>query len=331
MKRYCARNVMLAKLGLIALALASLPDCAYGQSSGGSLLRQIATLDGAVPEVTPWESLTLPDSISDRRASLAGYNVPEEIAPGVPSSASDSGPNSQWSSPYAMSHVSMPSEEDNGFFYDLLPEGCLPWGPRTHREHRHIGICSPLEGTSWMNRPLSAGWAVGALWGDDPLDSLVDLEPGIYGIYRVGWDYDYYWGLEARLGQATPGVTDNSIVTPARTADVTLFDTSLLWYPTGDSRLRPYFCIGLGFQHFNFRDHNFQVVNSSTFSMPIGIGVKWMYTPWIVLRLELTENLAFGSNQLDAMHNGALTAGVEIRFGGRRPSYWPWNPNRKIW
>jgi hypothetical protein len=121
------------------------------------------------------------------------------------------------------------------------------------------------------------------------------------------------------------------IGTPSTTADITLFDVSMLWYPTGDSRVRPYVCFGLGFQHFNFRDHNYAVVNTTTFSLPIGIGVKWMYTPWIVLRLEASHNWAVGNDQLDMMHNGALTAGVEVRFGGTRPSYWPWNPNRKIW
>jgi hypothetical protein len=331
MKQTDAHQVWLLAAGLIALVLALFPDCALGQSAGGSLMRQISALDGTVPDATPWESLMMPDSIFDRRTSLAGYNAPEEIGPGILSPQEGASAKPQWSSPYEMSNMSMSNEEENTFFVDLLPEGCLPWGPRTRRDHRHLGIFSPLEGTSWMNRPYSAGWGAGVLWGDDPLDNLIDFEPGFYGIYRVGWDYDYYWGLEARIGQATLGSRDNIVGTPEGTADVTLFDTSLLWYPTGDSRWRPYFCVGLGFQHFNFHDHNFQVVNTSAFSMPIGIGIKWMYTPWIVLRLELTENLAFGNDEIDMMHNGALTAGMEVRFGGPRPSYWPWNPNRKIW
>ncbi len=216
-------------------------------------------------------------------------------------------------------------------WYDFLPDGCLPWGPRTALQDRHVGLCYPLQGTSWRNRPLSAGWAVGALWGEDPLENRVDLEPGIYGIYRLGWDYDYYWGLEVRLGQATPAVHDREVGTPDTTADVTLFDVSVLWYPTGDSRLRPYISFGLGFQHFNFRDHHFDVVNTSTFSLPLGMGVKWMCYPWLALRLEATENWAVGNDQLDMMHNFALNAGVEVRFGGPRPSYWPWTPNRRIW
>ena len=303
---------------------------ALGQSSGGSILRQRSTVEGSLPNITPWESLSLPESIHDGRGSLAAYQSTEGIGTLQPSAINEGEPGAEWSGPHSMSQGSLIEDDDQGW-YEFLPDGCLPWGPRTLQDHRHIGVCCPLEGTSWRNRPWSAGCAVGALWGDDPLDNRIDLEPGIYGIYRLGWDYDYYWGLEARLGQATPAVKDNIVGTPATTADVTLFDVSMLWYPTGDSRLRPYICFGLGFQHFNFRDHNFQVVNTSTFSMPFGIGVKWMYTPWIVLRLEATENWAVGNDQLDMMHNMALTAGVEVRFGGYRPSYWPWNPNRKIW
>lgn len=297
-------------------------------SGGGSLMRQMATLDESLPELEPWQTLAMPHSISDRSAFPAAFQTAEPAGPGVPN---ESASNAKWRSPYSMSESSSMLSDDSEGWYDFLPDGCVPWGPRTSREDRHIGICCPLEGTSWLNRPCTAGWGIGGLFCDDPLAHRVDCETGVYGIYRLGWDYDYYWGLETRLGQATPAVHDRNLNTPDSTADVTTFDVSLLWYPTGDSRLRPYVCMGLGFQHLNFRDHHFDVVNTSTFSMPFGIGVKWMCTPWIALRLEATENLAVGNDQLDMMHNGALTAGMEVRFGGHRPSYWPWNPNRTIW
>lgn len=310
---------------MIAASLNSLTRCAQA-----TILGQRSALLGE-PAGAPWQSLVMPESMFDRRVSPAGHESPQQQnVSSYPGAEEAANLKSKWSSPYTMTSGPMLREESEGW-YEFLPEGCLPNGPRTPKEHRHLGIFFPLEGTSWLNRPLSAGWGVGALWGDDPLDNRIDLEPGIYGIYRFGWDYDYYWGLEARLGQATSAVEDNIVGTPSTTADITLFDVSMLWYPTGDSRVRPYVCFGLGFQHFNFRDHNFDVVNTTTFSLPIGIGVKWMYTPWIVLRLEASHNWAMGNDQLDMMHNGALTGGVEVRFGGTRPSYWPWNPNRKIW
>lgn len=324
--RWSALTRSLAVLVSVAMMLLCARASAQ-QSSGGSLLRQMATLRQDLPNVQSWETLTLPSSIHDRGASPVAFQQAEPV-PQFDLTAPQTG--ATWSNPYEMSQQPM-LEEESGGWYDWLPEGCIPWGPRTSREHRHIGRCFPLEGTSWLNRPCSAGWGAGVLWADDPLDSRVDLDPGFYGTYRLGWDYDYYWGLEFRLAQATPSVQVKSVDHTDGTADVTLGDVSVLWYPTGDSRLRPYVLLGLGFQHFNFRDDNDRVVNSSCFSMPIGLGAKYMCTPWCALRFELVENWAAGSSQLDMMHNFTLSGGVEIRFGGYRPSYWPWNPNRHIW
>jgi hypothetical protein len=299
----------------------------WAQPAGGSILRQLATLQEEIPEVNAWETLTLPESIHDRGLQPAAFQQLESTPQfDLTNPQADVG----WSSPYQMAARPV-LEEDSSGWYEWLPEGCWPWGPRTPREHRHLGYCFPLEGTSWLNRPCSAGWSAGVLWGDDPLDGRVNVDPGFYGAYRLGWDYDYYWGLEVRLAQATPSVHDRVQNQPDGTADVTIGDVSVMWYPTGDSRLRPYVQLGLGFQHFNFRDDNLHVVNTSCFSMPIGLGVKYMCSPWIALRFEAVENWAMGNEQIDMMSNFTLSGGVEIRFGGHRPSYWPWNPNRHIW
>ena len=66
--------------------------------------------------------------------------------------------------------------------------------------------------------------------------------------------------------------------------------------------------------------------------MPFGFGLKVRcIRDWLALRLEMLDNVAFGSAGLDTMHNITLTGGVEVRFGGPRKSYWPWNPDRYLW
>lgn len=316
-------------IGTAWVAVVTLVLCARAQAqqSGGSILRQRAVLGEKIAETTTWETLSLPESVRDGGFQRAAFQQPESVPQFDLTNPQST--DAAWSSPYEMS--AQPVLDDSTDWYEWLPEGCVPWGPRTPRERRHLGLCLPLEGTSWLNRPLSAGWGVGVLWGDDPRDSHLDLDPGIYGTYRVGWDYDYYWGVEARLAQATAPAYNQVINRSTGTADVTLGDISVLWYPTGDSRLRPYVLFGLGFQHLNFRYDSSEVVNTTCFSMPIGLGVKYMCSPWCALRFEFAENWAVGNSQIDMMHNVTLSGGVEIRFGGRRPSYWPWNPNRRMW
>jgi hypothetical protein len=325
------RWVVLA--GAIVCAIVVASPQAWAQSG---LMRQLGTLRGDVPEYSQWDALTMPQSVADRPLLAAGYeteDVPYQLQGSPPGNALTPGANgAPLEAPWPGGYPGGPQFEDefDGGWCNFIPRGCWPWGERTPDHARHKHIFFPLEGTSWRNRPLSAGWAVGGFWGDDPKDNLVSYDPGIYGAYRVGWDYDHYFGLEARLAQATPGISTKTDV-PSTTADVTLFDVSMLWYPTGDSRLRPYFLAGLGFQYHNFRDHNYRLTEDAVFSMPLGIGVKWMCSPWLALRMEFTENIAVGSPELDMMHNLSLNGGVEVRFGGTRPSYWPYNSSKYLW
>ena len=68
---------------------------------------------------------------------------------------------------------------------------------------RHVGFGEPLVGTSWLNRPFHAGWLVGGLFGDDLIAGQVDQDEDIFGGYRLGWDFDHYWGSELRFAFAT--------------------------------------------------------------------------------------------------------------------------------
>jgi hypothetical protein len=173
---------------------------------------------------------------------------------------------------------------------------------------------------------------VGALLGfmraTELLSGRVDQNTGVLGGFRLGWDYDTYWGLEGRLAFA-------SIQTETETAPVfdsanhaTYWDTSLLYYPWGDSRWRPYVTLGIGLTEFNYFDETMVKRERGLVAVPIGGGLKYlMHDSW-VLRFDLLDNIALGSSGLDTMNNFSFSSGFEYRFGGSHKDYWPWDPAR---
>jgi hypothetical protein len=189
---------------------------------------------------------------------------------------------------------------------------------------RAIGLGDPLIGTSWLNRPFHVGWMFGGLFGDELIDGRVAQHEDMVGGYRVGWDFDHYWGVEGRFLFANLDFTDQDDTSVARTCRNHYWDADLLYYPWGDSRWRPYASLGLGLDDFQFRDANGTFIDKTLFALPVGIGVKYFWQNWLALRVSVTDNVAFGSGPLDTMHNVSLTGDVEVHFGGRRTSYFPW-------
>lgn len=45
----------------------------------------------------------------------------------------------------------------------------------------------------------------------------------------------------------------------------------------------------------------------------------------------LLDNLAFGDSTVATKYNVSLTSVIEVRFGDRPRSHYPWNPSRPIW
>lgn len=196
---------------------------------------------------------------------------------------------------------------------------------------RNIGRGQPLVGTSWLNRPYYAGWFMGTMWGDGIINGQLKQNNDFFGGYRLGWDPDYYWGVETRLAFAEMNLKTPENVRLSDTNDLFLADVSLLYYPWGDSRWRPYALVGLGFGHFHFQDAAAVGHNATLLGLPIGLGVKYQYRRWLAARFEALDNIAFANDGLDTMHNVSLTLGVEVRWGVHPRSYWPWQPSRHIW
>ena len=197
--------------------------------------------------------------------------------------------------------------------------------------YRHTGLGEPLIGTSWRNRPVYFGLFVGGIFNDDLVDNEVLQNNAVFLGLRLGWDFDHYWALEGRYAFARAETLTAAGVPIAESARDYYADVSLLYYPWGDSRWRPYFSMGLGLANFRFVDNNGYYINDSAFGLPIGVGLKNYMSNWCTLRLDLVDNIAFGTNQLSSMHNFSLMAGVEFRFGGSSPSYFPWHGSTVYW
>lgn len=216
-----------------------------------------------------------------------------------------------------------------------VPAWAVPEPPLYHRNAndplRHHGIGRPLIGTSWLNRPFSAGWFFGGLFGDGPINGVIKQDSEIFGGYRFGWDFDHYWGVEARFGVSHLPLSDLDGRQLASDAHVQFYDMHLLHYPWGDARWRPYWTVGLGVSTWDLDTPAGDYYFGTLFQIPIGLGVKYQWKKWLTFRLDLMDNIAIGDAGFNTMHNLSLTCGAEVRFGGWRRGYYPWNPSVHIW
>ena len=111
---------------------------------------------------------------------------------------------------------------------------------------RHSGMGQPLQGTSWLNRPSYAGWMLGGMFGDDVIGGRVDQGNDFFWGYLLGRDFDHMWGLQLRLGWSAIDISDAQNPPRPRSSDLFVGDVSVLYYPWGDTRWRPYILAGLG-------------------------------------------------------------------------------------
>jgi len=187
---------------------------------------------------------------------------------------------------------------------------------------RHMGMGQPLIGTSWRNRPFHADLFGGAIVLNDISDSE-QQSGGFFDGIRLGYDFDHYWGAEARFGFAEGRVTYPSDETESGKSQVILFDYSMLFYPWGDTKFRPYTNIGLGAAIVQYDDVLDVVRDESMVSIPLGIGFKHLLHRRFALRLEVLDNIMFGGSNVTPSHNFSVTGSVEYRFGAKRTSYTP--------
>lgn len=206
------------------------------------------------------------------------------------------------------------------------------WGAHhSSTEGRFVDKNVPMNYSSWLNRPFHVDWFVGPLLSDSPNKSnLVRQTNELFGGLRFGWDFDYYWGTEWRFGWADPEVfyEGSSFRQPGQ---YFVSDVNIIYYPWGDTRVRPFFVGGLGVSEIGAIHRDGGGLEATLLGMPFGMGVQFQQTPWMAWRAEIMDNLAWGSEGVSTTHNISFTAGMELRYGARKPSYWPWRTSRNSW
>ena len=315
-----------AALALLSCrAMAQPRDWPPTQWLGGEL-----TWRGQQPDIVlpPFPSALEDDrpSIAEQLDNLATQPGSDgtDIEPGVPAQdgfeMEDPGCGGMHAGPFLDEGV-----EDNGNRFRLFGRR----GPRYRFHGRHRGHGEPLVRESWLYRPFSAGWMMGLVEGGQPTsDWRAGQQQGFQGTVLLGWDHNYYFGGEMRFSFDSMNAT------------MFAWDLDLLYYPWGDSRWRPYLMAGAGAGKLRLRE-GFSPsydsglsshYNETLFVMPFAVGVKYLCNEWFALRSEIGSSIVFGEgNDLKTMANFTFLGGIELRFGGHRKSYWPWNPGRHYW
>jgi hypothetical protein len=210
---------------------------------------------------------------------------------------------------------------------------CMSWlGLRhSYTDGRSVGFGGPLVGTSWLNRPFYAGFDLGALWMTRSVEDSVSRDNDVFGGVFLGHDWDHYWGNELAFHWATPELINSRAPDASRTDSLFIWTYNVMYYPWGDSAIRPYWRGGIGNTHVDFPRDDGSRHDEWLLTFPIGVGVKVPFRRWLVGRAELTDQLAVGDSDVHTLHNLTLTCGLEWRFGAHPRSYWPWHPSRHIW
>ncbi len=200
----------------------------------------------------------------------------------------------------------------------------------SHRDpddpNRFTGAGEPLHGTSWRNRPLHVDLFFGGMFADDLVAGEISQSAGEFAGIRLGADFDHYWGVDFRYGAADLTLNSHRNGAPLGSSHNQFFDLQLVHYPWGDSRWRPFFAIGLGLMKVDGGS-----LNDTLVQIPIGVGLKYFWYPWLALRFDAYNNITIPGHSAETVNHGSFTIGVEWRFGGRRKSYFPHHPGKYIW
>jgi hypothetical protein len=200
---------------------------------------------------------------------------------------------------------------------------------------------------NWSAYPLSIGCFAGVVNGGPLIADWVGTTTGFDGGWRLGWDVNPNWGAETRIAFGAPDLYDSyravqameaydaangvAPTNPHRVAEMFQWDVDILYYPWGETRLRPYFLTGMGLTNVYFNDRLDQYYQTTCLSLPLGMGVKYLCSQQLAVRVDLLDDIAMSSNHLQTQHNLSLTVGAELRFGGSRKIYWPWDNGKEFW
>lgn len=194
-----------------------------------------------------------------------------------------------------------------------------------------MGPGGPLRGTSWRNRPYAISIDGGALLMADRVAPNVRANNDLFGAIGVGWDFDHYWGAQVRVGWSTPSLLNTQQTSLPTDDNLLITDLSVLYYPWGDSRVRPYYRVGIGLTDVEYTNDLGLGQHEMLFTIPLAVGLKYQQNRHMAWRLEFADNIAVGQNETSMLNNLTISAGVEWRFGGAPEGYWAWSPRGGGW
>ena len=212
---------------------------------------------------------------------------------------------------------------------------CMTWfGFRHSYTHgRNVGWGLPLVGSSWLNRPHYIGATLGPMWLTNRPANSVPRDVDVIGslILRLGLGLLLGQRISVRLCHARA----RQSLRAARLADrpsLRPLELQLHVLPVGRREFAALLAAGhrrlafrfhatddgaplerMGALHALWRRHE-------VFIPPLARGPHRVHRP-----------ILLGRPWHGHQHNLTLNFGLEVRFGGKRKAYWPWNPSRHIW
>lgn len=200
---------------------------------------------------------------------------------------------------------------------DAPPEATGSWLPHWTLPHPDLAeqLWRPgdlVEDTYFLRRPWHAGFLVGTMNGDN-LTGEVDQATDWFDGLRIGNDFSPHWGWEVRTAFFSPDLTYADGLQQGMAKDW-FVDLNVLNYPWGDTRLRPFWSIGLGGALVKFTNEDSLEIRDWLVDLPLSIGCKYHWKPWLVVRGELTDTILFGNENIDTQNNLSLSVGAEIHW-----------------
>ncbi|MHB0957640.1 MAG: outer membrane beta-barrel protein [Pirellulaceae bacterium] len=250
-------------------------------------------------------------------AALTSRNYGQESPPGGPLEPAVVKPPETWVDPESTGELpgDVPGSGLGGWLADGLP----------HYRSRYAGLGKPLKNTSWLNRPIYAGGFIGETFGDTLAPDALELEPSLYTGFWLGYDVSHYWGCDIRLGLNYGDVTYLPEGDGHASSRNAMADFSMLYYPWGDSRWRPYGALGLGIGSVHFTDPSGESIDHTGLALPLGFGVKYLCGNRWALRLDIRDNVTFGGHGLNTINNWSVIGGFEYHWGSvTSAQYYPW-------
>lgn len=275
--------------------------------------KSASPVDDLLPDSIEPDLLSAPDGPSF--AAPPETLGPDALSPGGMPELLGADPLSPGSLPDTLS----PS---GGLLHDL-PSG---WAPPAIRQ--------PMLRESWLYRPFNLSIFEGALFATSPVPAQFNTTVSYFTGFRVGWDYAAHFGGETRFGFSKVFLLDSHTrSTQVGFQRLFYFDSSVLIYPWGDTRWRPFLAIGGGLADIFIISNSGVNLHPGAFNLPFGGGIKYRRGTRLAFRADIRDNLTFsGGGGLATLNNIEIVGGVEFHFGGGdRRTYWPWNPSRHWW